>query len=461
MSEPLPLIPTSELKLGMYVVLSTNWLAHPFARNHFLITSEKQLAIIRGLKTKEVQWDPSRSVDPESLHGGEDEGGVTRSEVGSTNASVLGGTPPLKVVRPDGSLAAPGSEPPEVIEQRRRAEATRRQRAAWTAGEQQRAAMAGQLRKLFGDAQTDPINAGQQAQSVADELARKLSGDGVHSLRMIEQGGGESPAAHALNVAVISVMLGRSLGMMPDELVDLGLGALLHDIGKLELPPTVQLYDDHFTPAQTSAYRDHVALGVLQARKMGCNASAMTIIAQHHEHADGTGFPNRVTLDRLSTASRIVAIVNRYDRLCNPANPGRALTPHEAIAFLFASGRGQYDPNLLNAFIRIMGVYPAGSLVQLTDDRYAMVMAVNADRPLKPRVLVYDPKVPRDEAPQLDLEHEPAVGVRASLRPTTVPRPVFEYFAPEARINYFFESRPLPGSGGTEDSGKRSGQEAA
>jgi hypothetical protein len=70
------------------------------------------------------------------------------------------------------------------------------------------------------------------------------------------------------------------------------------------------------------------------------------------------------------------------------------LTPHEAVSMLFAQGRQRYDAGVLNAFIRMMGVYPAGSLVQLTDDRFAMVIGVNGSRPLKPRVLVHDPKVP-------------------------------------------------------------------
>ena len=87
----------------------------------------------------------------------------------------------------------------------------------------------------------------------------------------------------------------------------------------------------------------------------------------------------------MSAAARIVALVNRYDNLCNPPSLAKALTPHEALSLLFAQARSQFDATMLNAFIRMMGVYPAGSVVQLTDDRYALVMSVNSTRPLKPQ----------------------------------------------------------------------------
>ena len=87
----------------------------------------------------------------------------------------------------------------------------------------------------------------------------------------------------------------------------------------------------------------------------------------------------------MSAAARIVALVNRYDNLCNPPVLAQALTPHEALSLLFAQARSKFDASMLNSFIRMMGVYPAGSVVQLTDERYALVMSVNSTRPLKPQ----------------------------------------------------------------------------
>jgi len=115
------------------------------------------------------------------------------------------------------------------------------------------------------------------------------------------------------------------------------------------------------------------------------------------------------------------------------------LTPHEAVAMLFAQGRGRYDAGVLNAFIRMMGVYPAGSLVQLTDDRYALVVSVNSTRPLKPRVLVHDAKVARSDALLLDLEEAPDLGIRRSLGAGKLPASALEYLDPRPRVHYYFE----------------------
>jgi hypothetical protein len=87
----------------------------------------------------------------------------------------------------------------------------------------------------------------------------------------------------------------------------------------------------------------------------------------------------------------------------------------------------------------MMGVYPPGSVVQLVNDRYAMVVSVNSSRPLRPRVIVHDARVPRDEALILDLETVPELGIRRSLRPAQLPREALEYLSPRKRICYFFE----------------------
>jgi hypothetical protein len=116
------------------------------------------------------------------------------------------------------------------------------------------------------------------------------------------------------------------------------------------------------------------------------------------------------------------------------------MTPHEALSLMFAQGRNRFDATMLNAFIRMMGVYPPGSTVQLTDDRYALVVSVNSARPLKPRVMVHDTKIPKDEALILNLEEMPDLGIRRSLKPQFLPRASLDYLSPRARIAYFFDA---------------------
>ncbi|WP_246094675.1 HD-GYP domain-containing protein [Tepidimonas aquatica] len=163
-------------------------------------------------------------------------------------------------------------------------------------------------------------------------------------------------------------------------------------------------------------------------------------MAQHHEAADGSGFPHGHAAEALTPAAHVLALINRYDRLCNPHHPAKALTPHEALALLFARHKAQFEARTLAAFIRMVGVYPPGTIVQLSDGRYATVQAVNASRPLKPRVLVHDPTVPRSEALLLDLQAQPQLSIQRSLRPDQLPR---------ARYCYFFE-RALDAQAGEE-----------
>ncbi|HEU5294067.1 MAG TPA: hypothetical protein VFU71_04705 [Burkholderiaceae bacterium] len=119
--------------------------------------------------------------------------------------------------------------------------------------------------------------------------------------------------------------------------------------------------------------------------------------------------------------------------------PTHALTPHEALSLIFAQTRSKFDASMLNAFIRMMGVYPPGSVVQLTDDRFAVVANVNSTRPLKPRVLVFDPQVPADEALYLNLELHADLGIRRSLRPQQLADDALQYLQPQQRLIYFFE----------------------
>jgi hypothetical protein len=144
----------------------------------------------------------------------------------------------------------------------------------------------------------------------------------------------------------------------------------------------------------------------------------------------------------MSMAGRILALVNRFDNLCNPVRNGITLTPHEALSLLFAQHKSRFDSAVLSAFIRMMGVYPPGSVVQLIDDRHAIVVAVNSAKPLKPRVIVHEAGLSKHEALILDLEHASNLGIRRSLKPSNLPSAALEFLSPPQRVCYFFESLP-------------------
>lgn len=406
-------IAVSDLRVGMYVHLDLGWMAHPFPLSSFRISSADEIRTIAGLGLKSVRWSPQRSelaAPPGSL-----------IDTRGPAAQAAGAADPAADARAIRRAELLAQRQAEAVCQRQHAEASR----AW--------------RECQDQALTDPRHAGRQTEALAQALLQKMLVDDDLCIRALAGSGADRGAGHALNVTVVAMLMGRQFGLGAEDMVDLGAGALMHDIGKVELPDRVRHSSPAFTAAENRIYREHVTHGVALARRMELSPGAQLVVAQHHEAADGSGFPLQLNLDRMSAAARIVALVNRYDNLCNPVTPGHALTPHEALSLLFAQGRDKFDATMLNAFIRMMGVYPPGSLVQLTDDRYARVMSVNSSRPLKPRVLVHDPKVDREDALYLDIELHPDLGIRRSLKAAQLPTAALDFLAPPQRVAYFFE----------------------
>ncbi|MBP5989511.1 MAG: DUF3391 domain-containing protein [Piscinibacter sp.] len=405
-------IDVAALRVGMFVQLDLGWLSHPFPLSSFRISSEDQIATIRALGLKRVRWSSEQS------------------DSGKPAAASAAAAP---------SAEAAPAESPEARARREHRERLRAERAALTQCERQFAEATRELKRAFDLVGSQPVEAGTHAAALAKGLADKMLGADDLCIRLLSEGAGDKASTHALNVALVSMLMGRSFGLAEADMLDLGAGALMHDVGKLELPDRVRHREDHFSAAELRLYEEHVAFGIAQARKMGLTQGAALVVAQHHEHADGTGFPLKLNTDRMSPLARIVALVNRYDNLCNPHVIAHALTPHEALSMLFAQSKTKFDTAILGAFIKMMGVYPPGSAVQLTDDRYALVVSVNSSRPLKPRVLVHEARVPRDEALTLDLEHADGLGIRRSLRLQQLPPNTLAYLAPRPRVAYFFE----------------------
>ena len=409
------------LQPGMFVHLDLGWWAHPFALSSFLITSSDQIDTIRSLGLTSVRWSPEKSRLEQAA-------APSTAAAAATTASAATATVPA---------AAAGSAAPSTAQTER--EMLSRQQTARQLCEQQY----GEAGRSWLAAQHAVPQAPGQAREITEATTRalldKMMVDQEICVRVLSDLGTERTAVHALNVAVISLLMGRVFGFSGAELLDLGVGALLHDVGKIDLPERVQQFDPQFKAAELAAYREHVALGLVHGRRMGLSDGAMTVLAEHHEMADGSGFPARIGLDRMAVASRIVALVNRYDKLCNPAQLALSLTPHEALSQIFSQSRNKFDATMLNAFIRMMGVYPPGSLVQLTDDRFAAVVSCNSSRPLKPRVLVCDSRVPADQALLLNLDGQAEIGIRRSLKPTQLPAAARDYLSPRPRMVYFFE----------------------
>ena len=430
---PLQTIDVHALRVGMFVHLDGGWMSHPFPLSSFKITSARQLETIRGLGLKQVRWHPQQSDPEEQL-------ALAQAPTDVDAAQPAAPATPAPAVA-TASAPRTGTAASPMAERKHRLD---EQHAALHLCERQFAEAARACKQTTELALIKPLEARSQAETLTRALVDKMLGEGDVCIRLLTEAAGDRASQHALNVMIVSLLMGRSFGFADADLLDLGVGAMLHDIGKIEMPLRLRHRDETFSTAEQRDYEEHVAHGLAIARRMALRPGATLVVAQHHEHADGSGFPLKLNTDRMTMAARVVALVDRYDNLCNPYFSVKALTPHEALSLLFAQGKSKFDTSILGAFIRMMGVYPPGSTVQLTDDRYAMVVSVNSSRPLKPNVVIHDARVPREEALTVDLESADGLGIRRSIKPLQLPAPAVEYLAPRERIAYFFEpARPL------------------
>ncbi len=400
----------------MFVYLDIGWMEHPFPVNSFSITSPEQISTIRSLGLERIRYSPEKST-PESQ--------ADAAEHAAAGAGKPASPPVLTEV-----------ESPKAVESRKRRELLASQQASLMACEKQ-----------FSNA-TQTFKMVTESENLIQSFLQEILTEDEAAIRLLSEKAGEKTSLHSINVTVISLLLGKAMQLSKAEMLELGVGGLLHDIGKMELPDRLRWLDEHFSFAERQLYQAHVAHGVTLGRKMGLSAHAMLLIGQHHEHVDGSGYPSQIRAEKMSALSKIVALVNRYDNLCNPGNPASAITPHEALSQIFTQFKSQFHVPTLTAFIRMMGIYPPGSVVQLTDERYAMVVSVNSVRPIKPRVLIHNPDIPRDDALVINLENEADLGIHRSLKPIQLPKAAYDYLSPRKRLCYFFErSRELAPSG--------------
>lgn len=405
-----------QLCIGLYVHLDLTWTEHPFTFSSFKIKSQDQIATIQGLGLARVRYSPGKS-DAKPLP--------------ATNPS---DAPALPTARPGHDEAASQAK-------RDRMKRVSEQRAKAAACQKELLSSARTVKLIKQNVFAQPEETKAMATTLITAIADSMMVDADVSIQlMADKVGGEEVYFHSLNVSLLSMMLAKEL-KAPLPLVQLvGMGALFHDIGELEVPDGIVRKLEARTKAEQALLQMHCEYGLNIGKKMRLPNEVLQVIAQHHEKADGSGYPAGLTGTQMSLMARIVSLVNAYDELCNPPNPAKALTPHEALSTMFAQQRNQYDQLAMSTFVRCMGVYPPGTLTVLSNEAIAMVVSVNTTKPLRPVVLVYDPAVPKEEAIMVDLEAEPDVSITRAMRPQQLSADAYAYLAPRKRMTYYFDS---------------------
>lgn len=211
---------------------------------------------------------------------------------------------------------------------------------------------------------------------------------------------------HALGCSVWAATFGRHLGLERHDLRELAMGGLLSDVGKVRLPASLLGKIAPLTSAEVALLRSHVEEGVRIAEATdGISPRIVEMIACHHERHDGSGYPNGLSELQIPIYARIIGIIDSYDAMTSvrPYAPSRS--PHQAVMELYQSRDRLFQAELVEQFIRASGIYPTGSLVELTDGSVGVVMRVNTLRRLRPVVMLLldESKLPLREFRPVDL----------------------------------------------------------
>jgi len=355
-------IRTDQLKPGMYIHdLNCGWLDHPFMTNAFHVRDQATVEKIFDLGIRELYIDTVKGADVWEAR--------TQQEV---NAD---------------------------LDRRLQEIARKQQEKPVTAALKDEVARA---RRLHGEANKiirnmmDDIRLGQQIE--IDRVEPLVEGM-VDSI--FRNQGALLPLAHlkshdnytfehSVSVCALLVAFGRGMKLSREIIRELALGGLLHDVGKARVPDHIlnkpaKLTDDEFARIQ-----GHVAQGVVLLQGApGISRIVLEVVGQHHERFDGTGYPRKLDGEKISLYGQMAAIVDVYDAISSDRVYHKGMSPTQALKKLLEWSSHHFDPKLVQTFIRAIGIYPAGTLVQLDSKRLGVVIEQNEGSLLEPVVRIF------------------------------------------------------------------------
>lgn len=249
----------------------------------------------------------------------------------------------------------------------------------------------------------------EQVRSVVDEiLAGKALLGGLAEIVSADA----YTFAHCVDVCVLSVAAGARMGYRREELVKLGVGALLHDLGKTRVPPEILNKPGELTPAEFAEVKKHPVWGhKILLEDVGGEADPVSaaVVLNHHERYDGSGYPRGLRGEEIGEMAMICAAADMYNAMTTDRVYRRALPPHEAYEMLMGAGGSLLSFEVVKTFLSCVEPYPAGSVVRLSTGDVACVVAVDPDLPFRPTVVL----VPSGET--VDLRRELSLTITGLL----------------------------------------------
>lgn len=390
-------IPVNQLQVGMYVSnLDRPWCETPFPIQGFYIRSIAEVTTLEtyckhvyvdGASAKKQPYEPHAQMGARrtSNH---------RSNDRSDQGNVLK-LPPLKIKRK--------TEYPRIESEK--AVSSLKKEVSKAAKLQRNVSVA--LSNIFQTVQTDAVPDYKDVNKAVDGMVESVvrNPDALVWLTRVSAHDAFS-YQHAISASIWSLVLGRYLGLEKTVLKQLSTAVLLSQVGKAKLPTDV-LENQHMLNAESfEIYKQYVGYSVDILEASGNVSSGVIEVVRHHrERHNGTGFPQGITGDRIPLLAKIAGLVDAYQEMVEPREGVTPTPPSIAVSKLYESRNIEFQEELVESFIKAIGVYPTGTLVQLNNEEVGIVLNHNAKRRLWPRVAVIlnKEKQPLKKAKVIDL----------------------------------------------------------
>ena len=350
---------SDRLRVGMYVHgLVGSWLNHPFWRSRFLVRNEEEIAKILEAGIEELYSDTEKGLDDQESRGSEE----VRAEVDAE----------LEQVITEGRGIWHKVPVAEELGQARQIHS----RAAKVVRGMMRDVRLG---KAISIDDVEPV-----VDAITDSLARNSSALlGILGIKNKD----DYTFLHSVSVGTLLVAFGRSLELPAEEIREVGLGGMLHDLGKMKVPDEIlnkpgRLTDEEFAIIKRHPEDGHAIL--LETRGVG--EIPLDITRHHHERINGRGYPDALGGEQISRFARMASIVDVYDAITADRCYHKAMTATEALRRMWEWSANDFDRPLLQAFMKCVGIYPVGTVVRLESGIVGVVVEQNDESMLTPKV---------------------------------------------------------------------------
>jgi len=428
-AESKQVIKIEQIQPGVFIQVEGKWFSHPFLFNKFMVKSWNQVEILEKMGVKEVFWVPEKSdMLPLEI---EKRGKAEPAAPEPRNLD--------KTVPDDPYLELLWRVKKERVIRLKQMHENLRQ----CTHHYERVIK--NVPNLMDQMVSGSVEALSSVRETVEGIVDDFLGDTdtmVHLINIKEKE--ETIYHHSLNVSILALMLGRKAKLTTSEMHELGMGALFHDIGKNRIEKKILKKKAPLTKAELAVMRLHPRYGVDIMKKCGVRDGVLRVIYGHHELFNGRGYPSGLKGEEISKLSRILSIANIYDNLCNHPEPEKCLTPYEALSHMFTKKREHMDMELFSTFIRAMGIYPPGTVVQLSNGEVAIVISINPENPLKPSLLLYEPNIPKDEALIHEMADDDDITIEKSIRTEELKEEVRRYLSASRHVTYFMDKGQKP-----------------